>query len=199
MDLDEGKDKFYININIQHNPTYGFSSLASVRYKFFKPLIDKGGNYQVCVTDMQVDTKKIPLFIAEFAPTQNTSSILANDNKTLKAEESALTLNYWIQVSENYNVGTKVYLKKQAKTNIAHYQMDGENKYVYNNDNENAYIYSHQEFIDMVNEALGKSMLTAYKDKYCCGFVIRNGKLVFVVQDYNLYKRLLGAENHPLK
>lgn len=75
MDPDEGKDKFYININVQHNPSSGFSSEANARYKFGKPLIGKSGNFQVCVTDMQVDTKAVPLFVAEYVKTREYSSL----------------------------------------------------------------------------------------------------------------------------
>ena len=198
MDLDEGKDKVYININIQHRPTYGFSSLASARYKLFKPLIDKGGNYQVCVTDMQVDTKCIPLFVAEFLPEQMADSILANENKTIKESDDCIYLNYWIQVSQNYNEGIKIYLKKKVKTNIAAYDKTTKE---YSNDNENAYIYSHQEFLDLVNIALGEALFMsgAHRDRYGCGYVIRNDRLVLVVQDCTLYNRLLGANNNPVK
>ena len=73
MDPDEGKDKFYININVQYKASQGFSSEASTQYKFNKALIDKSGNYQVCVTDMQVDTKNVPLFVAEYMKTQDQS------------------------------------------------------------------------------------------------------------------------------
>ena len=65
MDFDEGRDKVYVNLNIQHN-LKSFYTNASVTYKFLRPIIDKGGNYQVSVADMQVDTRNIPLFMAEF-------------------------------------------------------------------------------------------------------------------------------------
>lgn len=194
MDLDEGKDKFYININVQHDPTNGFSSEADVRYKFDRPLIDKSGNYQVCVTDMQVDTKNVPLFIAEFQKTQEKDILRDRDDMLKTLTNRDVKLNYWVMCYANYVNGEKVYLKKPVRLTMSPWLKEEDKKYQYENNNQNAFIYSHQEFLDMINIALDAALPDDYRGKSICGFIIRNERLMFIVQDYNLYLRLTGQD-----
>lgn len=199
MDPDEGKDKFYININVQHNPNNGFTSEANARYKFDKPLIDKSGNFQVCVTDMQVDTKAVPLFVAEYYKTQEYSSLQSKYESIQGYNNTDVKLNYWVQVYTEFTNGEKVYLRKPIRFNAVPWTRGEKGKYEYNNNNENAFIYSHQEFIDMVNIALDNALPAHLRGKATCGFIIRNERLMFCVQDSNFYRKLITTKGNCVR
>lgn len=191
MDFDEGKDKVYVNLNIQHDPKKNFFTNASETYKFLRPIIDKGGNYQVSVTDMQVDTRAIPLFMAEFFRRQTYDGYYPPEHSLHSAMDSRIILDYWVQCMDNLNLGEKVYLKKPIKVHQKAYTQVLGKGYLFENETKNAEIHTHQEFIDMVNAAIEQALPSRFRNCCACGFLIRNGKLVFLVQNVELYKDLL--------
>lgn len=194
MDLDEGKDKVYVNLNIQYNPKLGFTSNASANFNFIKPIIDRGGNYQVTVTDMQVDTKGIPLFMAEYYRRQKYQKVIPRETAYFHELDSFITLNYWVQFIDNGLRQEQVYLRKPTSAPQLSVDFVLKQYYVYDNEHVNAYIYSHQEFIDMVNIAIENAIPSKYRRQNACGYVIRNNRLVFVIQNMELYRRLAGFE-----
>lgn len=199
MDPDEGKDKFYINLNVQYKASQGFSSEASTQYKFDKALIDKSGNYQVCVTDMQVDTKNVPLFVAEYMKTQDQSLFCNREDARKTRTNTEIKLNYWVQVYADFKNGEQVYLRKPVRLTAVPWTRGEPGKYEYDNDNQNAFIYSHQEFLDMINIALNNALPAQYRGKSICGFIIRNGKITFIVQDHAFYQNLIRTDGGVLK
>lgn len=93
-----------------------------------------------------------------------------------------MKLNYWIQVYAEFKNGEKVYLRKPIRLNAVPWTRGEPGKYEYNNNEQNAFIYSHQEFIDMVNIALDAALPAGSRGKAICGFIIRNERLMFIVQ-----------------
>ena len=187
MDFDEGRDKVYVNLNIQHN-LKSFYTNASVTYKFLRPIIDKGGNYQVSVADMQVDTRNIPLFMAEFYRQQKYDGYYPPYQSLQSMMDSRIILDYWVQCTDNMYPGEKVYLKKPIIVHQKAYTQVLGRGYLFENETKNAEIHTHQQFIDMVNDAIEQALPARFRGSCACGFIIMNGKLVFVVKNTELYK-----------
>lgn len=194
MDCDKDKDKVYVNLNIQYHLDEGFSSRAAADYFLIDPIVNRAGNYQVSVTDLQVDTKSIPLFICEYK-TERNESVAPAWSMQAQGPNNFITMNYWVQVIDNFQKQNPVYLRKPVVIPQLPLKKTYNDLYRYANDNTNAYIYSHQEFIDMVNAAIDDALPAQYRRSCACGYVIRNGRLVFLIQNAELYRRLAGY--HP--
>lgn len=192
-------EKIYFNLNIQYEYKY-FYSTASARYDLLQPIVDHGGNYQLTVTDIQVDTRLIPLFIAELKDYQSYDTLRTYPTALQKDHaDSFIHLNYWIQVSQGLLTLEKVYLKKPVITKMDSTSKNSDNEYTYNQRDKNLYIYSYQQFLDLVNVALTEALPVKYRTYGNCGFVIRNNKLCFLVQNKELFNELRSREYNQLK
>lgn len=201
-DLDEGKDKIYMNLNLQYKPDT-FSSIASGDFNLVKPVVDHGGNFQLTITDIQIDTRLIPLFIAELKQYQNYSSLYTYPlaSRLNSRNDSYFLLNYWVTVKHTSTVTSDfVYLRKPVLEATTSKSRNGtNNEYTYDNNNKNLYIYSYQEFLDMVNDAIYRSLPAAYRNKGNCGFIIRNDRLVFIIQNKELFQAMQRTNTNKLE
>lgn len=188
-DFDESKDKIYMNLNIQYAPNL-VSSLASGDFNLIKPVVDHGGNFQLTVTDIQIDTRLIPLFIAELKQYQDYETLYPYGmaSKLNGYMDTYFQLNYWVQIGFSSYLSEKIYLRKRVLQTSKAKSQNGKKEYVHDNNNRELYIYSYQEFLDLVNDGIYRAMPTDYQARGNCGFIIRNGKLMFVIQNANLFE-----------
>lgn len=197
MDLEN--EKVYFNLNIQYEGKY-FYHVASAKYDLLQPIVDHGGNYQLTVTDIQVDTRMIPLFIAELRDTQPYDTLRPYPTALQRNyTDSFIYLNYWVQVTQGMSTYEKIYLKKPVITTMTSTSKKSDSEYLYNNRDKNLYIYSYQQFLDLVNVALSSALPEKYRTYGNCGFVIRNNKLCFLVQSKELFEELRSRKHDQLK
>lgn len=196
--MDADRERIYVNINIQYEPKY-FFHIASANYDLFQPIVERGGNYQLAVTDIQVDTRRIPLFLAEMSDYQDYQYLrpLATTMRQDK-KDTKIKLNYWIRTSSGGEHSEKIYLEKDVIKTMQSTTTDVRAKqFYYLNNDTNLYIYTYQQFIDMVNVALNKAMPEKYKNM--SGFAIRNERLVFLVQNEDLFNYLVKLDAYKFR
>lgn len=197
-DLDLGKDKLYMNLNIQYK-TGNYSSRASEEFNLLQPIIDHGGNFQMTVTDMQIDTRLVPLFIAEIKDYQEYGTLIPYSGGNAVGNNTYIELNYWVKVDQGMSYGEAIYLKKPIYRTMSAMGTVGEKKYYYNNNHKDLYIYSYQEFLDLVNVAIQNALPPKYRNRGCCGFAIQRDKLIFLIQDMGLYSDMQRNRTYPLE
>lgn len=198
--MSNDREKVYINLNLQYEYRYMFSH-ASANFDLLQPILNHAGNYYLSVTDLQVDTRLIPLFIAELKDYQR-YEILRPYPTALERDksDSQIILNYWVEVTVSEKSYGKVYLKKNVVNLMkAVRKVTTGNNYIHDNSDKNLYIYSYQEFLDMVNVAITEALPDGYRTYGNCGFAIRNNKLVFLIQNKDLFNQMRTREYNQLK
>lgn len=197
-DLDEGKDKIYMNLSI-HYASSAFSSLAAGNFNLLQPVVDHGGNFQLTITDIQVDTRLIPLFIAELREYQEYQYLYPSEMTPNNGLDTWIYLNYWVQMGKGGEYGERVYLKKKVVKQMKSTFMKERGKYAYDNSDKNLYIYSYQEFLDMVNEAIYEALPSNCRTRNACGFIIRKNKLVFLIQNDTIFNEVTKSKVNRLE
>lgn len=197
---DDNKDKFYVNLNIQHGSKYTHTE-ASADFNFLDPILDRGGNFQMTVTDFQIDTRLIPILIAEIRYYQKYPRMTSYVTSHFQdRRDTYYELNYWVRVTRNYSQEDKIYLKRYVHDGSNAYAnreevVDGKKYYIYDNNHRHLYIYSYQEFLDMVNIAIKEAIKNNFGiDGYAFEFVIEDEKIAIKIRSKTLFDLLVSED-----
>lgn len=179
-------NKIYYDASILHDPANvispsRFASKAEKTIELIDSLVQKPGDYNICVSKFKIDTEGIPLLIPELQQPQGIEYYAGK--KYLTTFGIHLKMTFCEDRNHNNVVRSKVatYLQKEFNYNtytpkILGYEKNAlglniNNSIYLDNMDQNCYIYSFQELIDMLNNGLQRILTTACENNVIDGYL----------------------------